>query len=155
LPNFHSDFTIGPHKEGGFHQWLTTEFEKRGWHLELQAPQGPYTNVLDLQVFPAMSKKHSELLQIFSNTQADTDRIWKIALEIWKGITSAMIARAFIMAYRIMGKIVETKGDTEWLKYGTPHCHVRRDFFDSDKGVLKTCDVVDVADDETPTSQCY
>ena len=100
-----------------------------------------------------MSKKHSELLQIFSNTQADTDRIWKIALEIWKGITSAMIARAFILAYRIMGKIIETKGDTEW--HGTPHCHVRRDFLDSDKGVLKMSDVVDVADDETPTSQCY
>ena len=66
--------------------------------MELQAPQRPYTNVLDLQVFPAMSKKHSELLQIFSNTQADNDRIWTIALEVWKGITSAMIARSFILA---------------------------------------------------------
>jgi hypothetical protein len=25
-------------------------FTSRGWRLELQAPQGPYTNVLDLQV---------------------------------------------------------------------------------------------------------
>ena len=66
-----------------------------------------------------------------------------------------MIARAFILAYRIMAKLVETKGDTEWLKNGTPHCDVRRDYFDSDKGVLKISDVVDVADDETPTSQCY
>ena len=90
--------------------------------LELQAPQGPYTNVLDLQVFPAMSKKHSELLQIYSNTQADNERIWKIALGIWKGMTSAMIARAFILAYRIMKRIMETKGETEWLKNGTPHC---------------------------------
>ena len=39
--------------------------------LELQAPQGPYTNVLDLQVFPAMSKRHSELLQVHSNSEAD------------------------------------------------------------------------------------
>ena len=146
---------IGPHKEGGFHEWLTSEFTRRGWHLELQAPQGPYTNVLDLQVFPAMSKKHSELLQIFSNTQADSERIWKIALEIWKGITSAMIARAFILAYRIMKKIVETKGETEWLKNGTPHCHVRRDFHDTDRGVIKMSDVVDVLEDETAPSQCY
>jgi hypothetical protein len=103
--------------------------------LELQAPQGPYINILDPQVFPAiMSKKHSELLQIFGNTQADTERIWKIALEIWKGITSGIIARAFILAYRIMRKIIDTKGDTEWLKNETPHCHVRRDFFDCDKG---------------------
>jgi hypothetical protein len=78
------DLVSGPHKEGEFHEWLTEEFRKRGWHLELQAPQGPYTNVLELQVFPAMSKKHSELLQILSNTQADTERIWKIALEIWR-----------------------------------------------------------------------
>ena len=127
--------------------------------MELQAPQGPNTNVLDLQVFPAMSKKHSELLQIFSNTQADTERIWKIALEIWKGITSAMIARAFILAYRIMSKIVETKDDTEWLKNGTPHCHVRRDFVvvvvGSDRGVMKISDVVDVVEDQTEPSQCY
>ncbi len=73
-------YMVGPHKEGGFHTWLTNEFTTRGWMLELQAPQGPYTNVLDLQVFPAMSKRHSELLQVHSNTEADKERIWKIAL---------------------------------------------------------------------------
>ncbi len=41
-------------------------------------------------------------------SEADTDRIWAIALAIWNGLTSAMIARAFLFAYRIMGKIVET-----------------------------------------------
>ncbi len=124
--------------------------------MELQAPQGPYTNVLDLQVFPSMSKKHSELLQIYNNTEADTERIWAIALEIWKGsITSAMIARAFILAYRIMGKIIETKGDTDWLKDGAPHCNVRKDYFDTDRGVMKITDVVDVVDDDTAPSQSY
>ncbi len=123
--------------------------------MELQAPQGPYTNVLDLQVFPAMSKKHSELLQIFNNTEADTDRIWKIAMEIWKGISSAMIARSFVLAYRIMGKLIETKGDTDWLKNGAPHCHVRRDFYDTDRGIAKISDVVEVSEDETAASQCY
>ena len=123
--------------------------------MELQAPQGPYTNVLDLQVFAAMSKKHSELLQIFSNTQADTERIWKIAVDIWSGITSAMIARAFILAYRIMGKIVQTKGDTDWLRNGTPHCQVRKDYFDTDRGVTRITDVVDVVEEDTSASQCY
>jgi hypothetical protein len=134
---------------------LTSEFDKRAWKLELQASQGPYTNVLDLQVFSAMSKKHSELLQIFNNTEADTDRIWKIAMEIWKGISSAMIARSFLLAYRIMGKLIETKGDTDWLKDGAPHCHVRRDFYDTDRGVAKISDVVEVSEDETAASQCY
>jgi hypothetical protein len=102
-----------------------------------------------------MSKRHSELLQIFNNTQGDTDRIWKIALDIWKGISSAMIARAFILAYRIMGKITETNGDTDWLKNGAPHCHVRRDFLDTDRGVKKITDYVDVSDDATAASQSY
>jgi hypothetical protein len=102
-----------------------------------------------------MSKKHSELLQIFNNTEADTDRIWKIALEIWTGISSSMIARSFLLAYRIMRKIIETKGDTDWLKNGAPHCHVRRDFFDTDRGVMNKADVVDVGEDETQASQCY
>ncbi len=133
--------TQGPHKEGGFHSWLTEQFQTRGWMLELQAPQGPYTNVLDLQVFPAMSKRHSKLLQVFSNTEADKERIWKIALEIWKTMTSSMVARAFLLAFRIMGRIIENNGDTDWLKNGAPHCNVRRDYVDvladTDRGIKK------------------
>ena len=123
--------------------------------MELQAPQGPYTNVLDLQVFPSMSRRHSELLQIYNNTEADTDRIWAVALSIWKGLTSAMIARAFLLAYRIMGKIIETKGDTNWLIDGAPHCNVRRDYHDTDRGVMKITDVVDIVDENTAPSQSY
>jgi hypothetical protein len=123
--------------------------------LELQAPQGPYTNVLDLQVFPAMSKRHSELLQVFSNTEADKDRIWKIALEIWNTMTSSMVARAFLLAYRIMAKIIETKGDTDWLKNGAPHCNVRRDYADTERGVKKITDYIDVGEDEPESSQCF
>jgi hypothetical protein len=66
-----------------------------------------------------------------------------------------MIARAFILAYRIMKQIIETKGETEWLKDGTPHCHVRTDFLDTDRGVMRLSDVVDVPDDETAASQSY
>ena len=102
-----------------------------------------------------MSKRHSELLQIFNNTEADTDLIWKIALEIWKGISSAMIARAFILAYRIMAKIIETKGDTDWLTNGAPHCNVRRDYYDTDRGVKQMSLLANVVEDETGASQSY
>ncbi len=123
--------------------------------LELQAPQGPYTNVLDLQVFPSMSKRHSEILQVYSNTEADKDRIWKIATEIWNGMSSSMVARAFLLAYWIMGKIITTIGDTEWLKNGAPHCDVRKDYVDTDTGVMRITDVVDVQDTSIDASQCY
>ena len=66
-----------------------------------------------------------------------------------------MIARSFLLAYRIMGKIIETKGETDWLKNGAPHCHVRRNCFDTDRGVMKISDVVEVSQDETAASQCY
>ena len=34
-------------------------------------------------------------------------------LAIWNTMTSSMVARAFLLAYRIMGKIVESNGDTD------------------------------------------
>jgi hypothetical protein len=125
--------------------------------LELQAPQWPYTNVLDLQVFPAMSKRHSELLQVFINTEADKGRSWKVACEIWSTMNSSMVARAFLLAYRIMGMTVTTKGDTDWLKNGAPHCNVmhRRDFVDTDRGIKKLSDVLALEVDEPESSMCY
>jgi hypothetical protein len=65
----------GPHIDKVYKSWLQKHFDSRGWKLEHQAPQGPYTNVLDLQMFPAMSKRHSELLQMYSNNEANAERI--------------------------------------------------------------------------------
>ncbi len=68
-----------------------------------------------------------------------------------------MVARAFLLAYRIMGKIVETKGDTDWLKNGTPHCNcnVRRDYADTERGGKKIKDIIEVGEDEPESSQCF
>jgi hypothetical protein len=129
----HQEDNAGPHKEGNFHSWLEAEFKKRNWQLELQAPQGPYTNVLDLQLFPAMSKRHSTLLQLFSDAEASKE--WCVATQVWDNCSSAMICRAFIHAYRIMRKIVEDKGDNSWLATGAPHCNVRQDFVDTNDGI--------------------
>ncbi len=123
-----------------------------------------------------MSKCHSELLQLYNNTeviylrtspspsslnlvspipssnqlslptilipQAGKDRIWHIARTIWNTCSSSMVCRAFLLAFRILGKIIITKGDTDWLKHGTPHCNVRRDFYDTDIGVKRVKEVV-------------
>jgi hypothetical protein len=53
-----------------------------------------------------------------------------------------MVCRAFLLAFRILGKIILTKGDTEWLKDGTPHCNVRRDFYDTVTGVQRVKEVI-------------
>jgi hypothetical protein len=54
-----------------------------------------------------------------------------------------------------MAKITKTNGDTEWLKNGTPHCHVRKDYVDTDRGVMKMKDVVDMKESEQESSMCY
>ena len=64
-----------------------------------------------------------------------------------------MVCRAFILAYRILKKIVDTNGDTEWLKHGTPHCNVRRDFIDTEVGVKRLENVVEVESESSNIEQ--
>jgi hypothetical protein len=89
----HQEDNAGPHKEGNFHSWLEAEFKKQNWRLQLQAPQGPYTNVLDLQLFPAMSKRHSTLLQLYSDAEASKDKTWRVAKQVRDNCSSAMVCR--------------------------------------------------------------
>jgi hypothetical protein len=114
--------------------WLEAEFEKRNWKLELQAPQGPYTNVLDLQLFPAMSKRHSTLLQLYSDVETSKDKTWRVAKQVRDNCSSATVCRAFIHAFRIMLKIMEDEGNNAWLTTGAPLCNVRHDFVDTPDG---------------------
>ena len=63
-----------------------------------------------------------------------------------------MVCRAFLLAFRILGRIILTKGDTEWLKDGTPHCNVRRDFYDTDVGIQRLREVI-LVEPATSTAQ--
>ena len=49
----HQEDNAGSHKEGIYAEWLQAQFDDRGWKLEL---------------FPCMSKRHSELLQLYCNS---------------------------------------------------------------------------------------
>jgi hypothetical protein len=131
----HQEDNAGLHIDKTYKTWLQEQFDKRGWKLEHQAPQGPYTNVLDLQMFPAMPKRHSELLQLYSNNEAYGDLIWKVAQQVWKSCSSSMVTLAFIHTYRIMDIIIKNEGHNHWLVDGTPHCNVRRDFVDTKHGI--------------------
>ncbi len=65
---------------------------------------------------------------MFNNTVAGYDRIWNVAQNVWTGLTSSMAERAFVLAFRVMHKIIEEDCNNQWLCHGTPHCFVRRDF---------------------------
>ncbi len=40
----HQEDNAGPHIDKTYKAWLQEQFDKRGWKLEHQAPQGPYTS---------------------------------------------------------------------------------------------------------------
>ena len=98
---------------------------------------GPYTNVLDLSIFPMMSKRHSERLQLYNNTEALKERVWCTAMLVWNKTSSSDIARAFVLAYRVLGQIIAEDGNNQWLAMGIPHCNVRKDFLDTPTGIRR------------------
>jgi hypothetical protein len=46
-----------------------------------------------------------------------------------------MVARAFVLAFRIMQKVIDEDGNNQWPCHGTPYCFVRRDFVDTYDGI--------------------
>uniref|UniRef100_A0A6U5I0W1 Uncharacterized protein n=1 Tax=Corethron hystrix TaxID=216773 RepID=A0A6U5I0W1_9STRA len=48
----------GPHVETAFLQFLKESCEREGWVWEPQVVQMPHANILDLLVFPAISRRH-------------------------------------------------------------------------------------------------
>ncbi len=61
---------------------------------------GPYTNVLDLYLFPFMSHRHSAHLQRQSSSELSLDRIWETVacVWIWKDTVSVEVARLCILS---------------------------------------------------------
>ena len=97
----------------------------------------PYLNNLDLAVFPAMSKKHTWLITNSRNTIAKTDTIFDAAVEVWKELPSADIARSYVLAYRLASKVIKEKGDNRFLAGGNFHSDVRRDFIATKTGIRR------------------
>jgi hypothetical protein len=71
-------------------------------------------------------------------TEASLDlyKIWKTVVDVLNETSSADVARAFILAYRVMRLIVEENGNNSWLSHGTYHCNVRRDYNDTSTGIV-------------------
>jgi hypothetical protein len=103
----------------------------------------PHSNNLDLAVFPAMSKMHSNLLKQYSNSQAPPEEIWRTAENVWRTLDSAKIARGFVLAHRIAKKVIDNGSSNTFLQTSDFHSGVRRDFVDTPKGIKKKINVVD------------
>ena len=84
-----------------------------------------------------MSKRVSERLQMYCNTEALKERVWNTAVNVWEKTSSADIARAFVLAYRVLANIIIEDGNNKWLSHGTPHCNVRVGFINTPTGIRK------------------
>ena len=84
-----------------------------------------------------MSHRHSEQLQLYSDTEASLEKTWDTVVDVWASSPSAEVARSFVLAYRVMKLIIQEKGYNAWLASGTPHCHIRRDYIDTPTGIRR------------------
>jgi hypothetical protein len=127
----------GPHTDRHFFNFCKSYFDAKGWVWQPQGAQMPHANNLDLAVFPSMSKRHSDLLRERGGQVADADTIWQTAVSVWRELDSATIARGFVLAHRILGKVIENKGDNSFLGSGDFHCGVRDDFVSTATGIRR------------------
>ena len=72
---------------------------------------------------------------MYNNTEATIDKIWKTVENVWNETSSSEVARAFVLAYRVMDVIIKEDGNNDFLSNGTPHCNVRRDYKDTTTGI--------------------
>jgi len=68
----------------------------------------------------------------------------KFAQAVWNLMPSCDIARSFVLSYRTAKKIVEVKGDNCFLsgKKGGLHANVRKDFMDTETGIVRRDDKI-------------
>jgi hypothetical protein len=91
-------------------------------------------------VFPCMSKRHTQLLRQHGNSVIPNDEIWKAAQEVWNDlIESYVIARGFVLAYRIAAKVIEGEGGNDFLNNADFHCKVHNGFANTATGIKRAC----------------
>jgi hypothetical protein len=102
----------------------------------------PHMNVLDLSVFPCMSRRHTEACRETGGSKVlSVDEIWENAEKIWRDLRNCNIASAYIQAHRIASKVIREKGNNSFCGAGGDlHCKilVLRYFYNFKRGILKS-----------------
>ena len=84
-----------------------------------------------------MSHRHSAQLQLYGNTEANIEQTWRTVETVWNETSSSEVARAFVLAYRVMDIIIAERGNNAFLSHGVPHCKVRHDYIDTPTGIRR------------------
>jgi hypothetical protein len=67
-------------------------------------------------------------LQLYGHTEANIEQTWRTVETVWSETSSSEVARAFVLAYRVMVIIIAEQGNNAFLSLGTPHCKVGKDY---------------------------
>jgi hypothetical protein len=71
-------------------------------------------NVLDLSVFPCMSKRHIQKSPECGDLWVlPEDEIWQNAQDVWKELPNSKVASAYVQGYRIVDKVIQAKSDNK------------------------------------------
>jgi hypothetical protein len=65
------------------------------------------------------------------------EHIWKAAQEVWNDLESYIVARGFILAYRIFAKVIEGEGGNDFLRNADFHNEVWKDFANTPTGIKR------------------
>ena len=129
----------GPHQDSTFFNYVDNYCTQKGWLWHPQAPQMPHMNVLDLAVFPAMSKRHISMCRDQHGLRVlKPDEIWTAAAEVWEKLPCHKIAQAFVQANRIAKKVIKNGGDNKFIgNGGSISGNVREDFKTTEFGIAR------------------
>ena len=102
----------------------------------------PHMNVLDLSVFPCMSRRHIELCRQNGGPQVlQNDKIWENAQNVWATLPNQKIASGYIHAYRIAAKVIKSSGNNDFLRAGSAeglHTGIGKDFLKTSNGMCQS-----------------
>jgi len=96
----------------------------------------PHANVLDLGIFPAMSKRHTDLAREWNGLGVlKEDEVWRAADAVFRQYEESKIAATFIHMSRLMKKVIKERGGNSFVgKEGSLSCDVRKDFYETEAG---------------------
>jgi hypothetical protein len=96
-------------------------------------------NVLDLLVFPCMSKRHTQKSRECGGRRVlPQDEIWQNAQNVWNELPNSKVASAYLHAYWIAEKVIQAKGNNKFLgSGGSIHCGIGNDFKFTENGMQR------------------
>ena len=110
----------GTHRNTAYQTAMQKECNGRGWIWDTQAPHMPHSNVLDLALFPMMSKRHDKLRGQYAGVLKQ-DTIWENAKKVWENVTSRDIAKSFLVLDQVLTNVIAKKGEVQGVIRRPPH----------------------------------